>query len=228
MDAGHQGVIFDVDGVLVDSYQAHYQSWQLLASEIGRPYSKRDFEAGFGRTSRENILLQWTDHPWSAEELKQLDDRKEELYRKIVAEHFPAMPGAAELIRLLHASGYRIAIGSSGPPENVDLVIEQLGVGPLLTCRMTARDVGRGKPDPQVFQLAARGLDLPPGSCCVIEDAPVGIQAAHSALIPCIALVSTGRIRTELVDAELIVDSLVELNPSKISEVIRSGLREPA
>lgn len=220
-----QGVIFDVDGVLIDSYQSHFQSWAQLASENGRTCSEAEFVKRFGRTTRETIVDQWSDRTWTDDEVRQLEDRKELLYRQIIGDLFPAMAGAAELIRALHAAGFRVAVGSSGPPENVDLVINKLGVRSIIECRITARNVTRGKPDPQVFQLAAAGLQLPVGSCCVVEDAPAGIQAAHSAGIVCIGLASTGRTRPELKSAECVVDTLGELTPVRISQLIRAGLK---
>jgi HAD superfamily hydrolase (TIGR01509 family) len=223
--ADRQGVIFDVDGVLIDSYQSHFESWRRLAAEMGRTFSEAEFARGFGRTSRDIIVDQWSDQQWTSEQVRQLDDRKEWLYREIIREQFPAMPGAANLIRNLHEAGFRIAVGSSGPPENVDLVSDHLNVGDLIACRITGRDVIRGKPDPQVFELAARGIELPSSSCCVVEDAPAGIQAAHAAGSVCIGLASTGRTRAELANAELIVDSLYELTPADFRDLIRLGLR---
>ncbi len=220
-----QGVIFDVDGVLIDSYQAHFQSWCQLAAEIGRTCTEAEFVRGFGRTSRENIVEQWSDRVWTSDEVRRLDDRKEWLYRELIRAQFPAMPGAAELIRSLHQSGFRIAVGSSGPPENVNLVIDQLNVAGLIECRITANHVTRGNPDPQVFQLAAEGLGLPVGNCCVVEDAPAGVLAAHGAGIVCIGLASTGRTRFELETAECVVDSLDELTPARVAQLIRAGLR---
>lgn len=219
------GVIFDVDGVLIDSYQSHFESWRQLAAETGRTYSEADFARGFGRTSREIILQTWADRQWSADEVRQLDDRKEALFREIIRDHFPAMPGAARLIQSLHGAGFQIAVGSSGPPENVDLVINQLQVGELISCWITGRDVNRGKPDPQVFELAARGLALPAKACCVVEDAPAGIQAAHAAGIVCVGIASTGRTHAELASAERIVDSLDELTPEGIRDLIHAGMR---
>lgn len=219
------GVIFDVDGVLIDSYQAHFESWRQLAAEIGRTCSEAEFVRGFGRTSRENIVEQWSDRVWMADEVRQLDDRKEYLYREIIRQQFPGMPGAVQLIRSLHDAGFRVAVGSSGPPENIQLVIDCLGVANIITSRITARDVSRGKPDPQVFQLAAAGLGLSPEACCVVEDAPAGIQAAHAAGIVCAGLASTGRTMRDLELADCVVVSLHELNPAKIREVIAAGIR---
>lgn len=219
------GVLFDMDGVLIDSYHAHFESWRRLAAELHRMYSEREFVAGFGRTSRENILEQWSDGTWSPERVAQLDDRKEWHFREIIRADFPAMEGAADLIRELHRAGIGVAVGSSGPPENVDFVVDRLGVSSLVECRITARNVSRGKPDPQVFQLAAQGLGLDAASCCVIEDAPVGLRAARAAGCVCVGLASTGRTRDELQSAELVVDSLRELNPSVLIHLIAGGLR---
>lgn len=219
------GVIFDVDGVLIDSYHAHFQSWCQLAAEIGRTCTEEEFVRGFGRTTRENIVEQWSDRSWTGDEVRHLDDRKEWLFREIIRDPFPGMAGATELIRSLHQAGIHVAAGSSGPPENVNLVIESLGVADIVQCRITARDVTRGKPDPQVFLLAAQGLGLPVTACCVVEDAPAGIQAAHAAGIVCVGLASTGRTRRELENAETVVDSLSELTPSRIGQLIRNGLR---
>ena len=219
------GVIFDVDGVLIDSYQSHFESWRLLATEIGRSCTEAEFAQRFGRTSRETIVDQWPDRLWTDEEVRALEDRKESLYRNIIQGQFPAMPGASNLIRQLHAAGYQIAVGSSGPPENVNLVIDQLGVAEIIRCRITARHVTRGKPDPQVFQLAARALEVPFHRCCVVEDAPPGVQAAHAAGMVCVGFASTGRTHVELQDAECIVDSLDELTSPGISQLIHAGLR---
>ncbi|MBS0202523.1 MAG: HAD-IA family hydrolase [Planctomycetes bacterium] len=219
------GVIFDVDGVLIDSYQSHFESWRVLADQMGLPFTEAEFVRGFGRTTRETIVDQWPDRAWTADEVRQLEDRKERVYRENIQGQFPAMPGASDLIRSLHAAGYRIAVGSSGPPANVDLVIDQLGVAELIRCRITARHVTRGKPDPQVFQLAAEGLELSAHNCCVVEDAPVGIQAAHAAEIVCVGIASTGRNHFDLKNAEWIVHSLDELTPQRVAELIRAGLR---
>jgi beta-phosphoglucomutase len=205
------GVIFDVDGVLVDSYKAHFRSWQLLGRERGLTMSQDQFVATFGRTSREIIAELWGDQVNSEAEIAELDDRKEALYRNILQNGFPAIEGAADLIDALHAAGFRLAVGSSGPPENVRLVLDRLERHSIFEGVITGADVQRGKPDPQVFQLGARRLDLPPQRCVVVEDAPAGIEAAHRAGMKCVALASTGRVRDQLRAAERVVDSLREL-----------------
>ena len=90
-------------------------------------------------------------------------------------------------------AGFRVAVGSSGPAENVQLAIERLGVGRLLSATVTGNDVKRGKPDPQVFLTAAARMQVPPVRCVVVEDAPVGVEAAHRGGMRAVAIASTGR-----------------------------------
>lgn len=214
------GVIFDVDGVLVDSYDAHFRSWRDVLAEHGLDMTEDAFAKTFGRTSREIIAKFWGDDvdPTRAREI---DDRKEALYRELIAERFPAMAGAAELIDALVAAGFALAVGSSAPPENVLLTLDALGRREAFAAMVTGRDVTRGKPDPQVFQIAAERLALPPARCAVIEDAPAGVRAAVTAGAACIALVGTAP-REALADAgaHATVASLRELTPDAIARLI--------
>src|SRR6476660_6776727 len=121
-----QAVIFDMDGVLVDSYRAHWQSWHFMADELGKGLTEEQFVTTFGRTSREIIAEHWGADCLSPAEIAEFDRRKEALYRDIVAHDFPAMDGAIELIKSLHNAEFKLAVGSSGPPENVALAVERL------------------------------------------------------------------------------------------------------
>ena len=215
-----QGVIFDMDGVLVDSYAAHFESWKRLGRELGFSMSEEQFVASFGRTSREVIRETWPHLASSDERVRQIDARKEELFREIIAADFPAMDGAAELIDALAAAAFKLAVGSSGPPENVNLVLEKLARRDRFTAVVTGRDVTRGKPDPQVFQIAAERLGLPTARCLVVEDAPAGITAAKRAGAKCLGLVSTGREPAALAAADRVVRSLREVSPRDVRSML--------
>jgi beta-phosphoglucomutase len=217
-----RAVIFDMDGVLVDSYRAHLESWQTLAAEQGRTFSEHDFAVSFGRTSRDIIASLWGGATAGTAEIQRMDDRKEALFRERLAREFPAMPGARELIDSLRAAGFRLAVGSSGPPENVQCVLEHLGPPTLFDAIVNGRDVNRGKPDPQVFLVASERLGVPPARCVVVEDAPPGIEAARRAGMAGIALLSTGRSREDFRNArpERIVRSLSELTPQVFANLL--------
>jgi beta-phosphoglucomutase len=209
-----------MDGVLVDSYRAHWQSWHFMADELGKGLTEPQFVTTFGRTSREIIAEHWGADCLTLAEIAEFDRRKEALYREIVAQDFPAMEGAGELIRALSAAGFRLAVGSSGPPENVELAVERLQAQAHFQTLVTGRDVTRGKPDPQVFLIAAQRLNVAPADCAVIEDAPVGIEAANAAGMTSIALLSTGHTAESVTAAKLIVRSLRELSPERIGALI--------
>lgn len=207
-------VIFDVDGVLIDSYDAHFQSWLEMFGEHGESFTEEQFRKTFGRTSRDIIAALHGDD-LSTAEMDAWDDRKEALYRDIIREQFPANDGAGELLDALHAAGFKLAVGSSGPPENIQLTLECLERAPLFSAVVTRVDVTRGKPDPQVFQIAGERLGVPPEQCVVVEDAPAGIEAANRAGMASVALTGTAS-REELSHARLVVDSLRELTPERL------------
>jgi beta-phosphoglucomutase len=211
------GLIFDVDGVLVDSYWAHFKSWQLAAAEFGFAITEDEFRQNFGRKSHETIAERWGDR-LTAEQVAHFEQRKEALYREIIRDDFPAMDGAAELIDGWHAAGQLLAAGSSAPPENVAIVLDQLARREKFPVVITGVDVTRGKPDPQVFLLAAERLGLPNNCCAVIEDAPAGIAAAKAGGMLAIGLVSTGHTWESLHEADHRVGSLRELSPERIIE----------
>jgi beta-phosphoglucomutase len=218
MASGRRAVIFDVDGVLVDSYHAHLESWVLMAREHGLHITEQEFASTFGQTSREIIARFWGPD-LSAADRGALDARKEAIYRDLIRARFPAMDGAVELIDALGSAGFLLAVGSSGPPENIDLTLERLGRRASFQARVTGRDVTRGKPDPQVFAIAAERLGVAADRCVVIEDAPVGIAAARAAGMASVALVGTAP-APALAAADLVVTSLRELTPPAVASLV--------
>jgi beta-phosphoglucomutase len=215
-------VIFDMDGVLVDTYHAHYQSWLMMAKREGLSFTEAEFAPTFGRTSREIIAHFWGGGRFNDAEIATLDAMKEAAFREIITKKFPAMPGVKDLLAALHKNGFKLAVGSSGPPENVAMVVDRLDARHLFGAIVTGMDVTRGKPDPQVFLLAAERLGVPPSRCVVVEDARPGLQAAHAAGMKAVGLVSTGRTREELAEADLLAATLMELSPEVFFKLIET------
>jgi beta-phosphoglucomutase len=213
MSRDPSAVIFDADGVLVDSYDAHMRSWLLMGREHGLAITEEEFASTFGQTSREIIARFWGAGLDDAAR-EALDARKEAIYRDLIRKRFPAMDGAVELIDTLVDAG-----GSSGPPENVELTLDRLGRRRAFVALVTGRDVTRGKPDPQVFQIAAERLGLPAARCIVVEDAPVGIAAARAAGMASVALVGTVPAE-RLAAADLVVGSLRELDAPRLAALL--------
>jgi len=180
------GVIFDMDGVLVDSARPHLLSWQRLAEEIGGSVTEAHFTATFGRQN--NDIVPELFGPVTDNRLRELGDRKEEIYRELIRDHPPIVTGAVELVRALRDAGVSLAVGSSGPMANVALVLDAMGVRDLIRVIVSGDDATRGKPDPEVFLLACAGLRLAPRRCVVVEDAPAGVAAARAAGARCVAV----------------------------------------
>ncbi|MGW8256020.1 MAG: HAD family hydrolase [Thermoguttaceae bacterium] len=215
--------IFDMDGVLIDSYHPHFKSWLCMAQREGLSFTEREFAPTFGRTSREIIAHFWGEGHYNDSQIAALDAEKEAAFREIIAKDFPAMPGVCKLLDDLKSSAWKLAIGSSGPPENVETVLDQLGKRNDFDAVVTGMDVVRGKPDPQVFLLAAERLNVLPARCVVIEDARPGIAAAHAAGMCAVGLVSTGRTREELAAADLLIDSFAEISARTLRELIETS-----
>jgi beta-phosphoglucomutase len=117
-----------------------------------------------------------------------LADRKEELYRQLLSAEAESLPGATELMAALHVAGYRQALGSSAPRENIVLVIRLLGIGSYLDGSVSGEEVAEGKPAPDIYLASARQVGVAPDHCLVIEDAVAGIEAAHAASMRCLAV----------------------------------------
>lgn len=173
------GVIFDMDGVLVDSAEPHFQSWRLLAEECGVTVTREQFSSTFGRHNADIIPAIFGKS--SRERIAELADRKEQLYRDLIREKPPLVDGAVRLIQTLHDAGVPMAVGSSAPRANIELILDALGARQTIGVVVSGDDVSRGKPDPQVFQLACERLELAPSKCVVVEDAPVGVEAGRAA-----------------------------------------------
>lgn len=214
-DPAAWGAIFDMDGVLIDSYDAHFTSWQQTMAEAGLEFTRAMFQATFGMTNAGIFAECFPDLP--LETAGPLGEAKEEAFRQIIREAFPEMAGAGDLLAALDRAGARLAIGSSGPPENVQALLDGMAAARLFSATVHGRDVTRGKPDPEVFCKAAAKLDLPPGRCVVVEDAPAGVRAGKAAGSAVVALTGTvDRTALDAAGADLIVDSLTELTPESM------------
>ncbi len=206
MDPTDRAVIFDMDGVLANTARAHYESWQAIAREEGVEIGWEAFHETFGRPNHE-IIPRLLGRKVPAQELDRIDRRKEEVFRQVVQEKLEPLPGAVELIRGLAGAGFRIGLGSSGPPENIEAILGALGVRDYFSAVVSGKDVERGKPQPDVFLKVARKLGVEPGRCLVIEDVPAGIRAARRAGMKCVALTTTHE-PAALGEAERVMDDL--------------------
>jgi beta-phosphoglucomutase len=185
-----QGVIFDMDGVLVLSEQAHWQSWLGPAERRGVKIDYKTFLSCFGRINPDCIRIMFGPQI-PPEESEKIADEKERAFRDIIRQNMPLAPGTVELLTGLKAAGLKLAVGSSGPKANVELVLSAGGIALFFDAYVHGGQVKHGKPAPDVFLLAAESLGLAPEACAVVEDAPAGIAAAVAASMLPVAVTTT-------------------------------------
>jgi beta-phosphoglucomutase family hydrolase len=175
------GVIFDMDGVLVDSGEHHRAAWRALLDELGAPStSPESWRLTIGRPAHEAVgLLLGRDV--ARDEAMQLACRKRDFYRHFARRGAVAVPGVAGFVASVARSGIACAVATSASRHDARHVLDTLGVARHFGAVVTAEDVARGKPDPEVYLRAARAIGIAPQACLVFEDAVVGVQAARGA-----------------------------------------------
>jgi beta-phosphoglucomutase len=199
-------LLWDMDGVIVDSGEYHYAAYVAVLSQRGVKLDKKRYYASlFGRRNWDILRDVLGDLPDG--EIRALAVQKEEKFRELARGHIQPLPGAKELLRRAHEAGLKQSIVSSTPRENIELVVDSLGVRDDLDAIVGEEDSERGKPDPQPFTTAADWLGVPYERCVVLEDAPEGIAAGKAAGMRTIG-VTTTRPAERLTEADLVVASL--------------------
>jgi beta-phosphoglucomutase len=186
-----RAVIWDVDGTLVDTAELHFAAWLRTATEMGRPFSRDDFAATFGRRNPEIIRFLFR-QDFTDAQIQDIGERKENYYRSAAEAGVSLLPGVRTLLDGLHAREVRQAIGSSAPRGNLDLILRITDSRQYFDAIVGMEDTQRGKPDPQVFLVAAEKLGVPPARCVVLEDAVAGAQAARAGGMKCVAVTFVG------------------------------------
>ncbi len=205
-----EAVLWDMDGVIADTADYHYNAWREVIGERGMSLSKADFMKLFGRRHDTIVKFALGDNI-SPEELNKISERKQALYRRNVAQNIVPLPGAVALIKSLNRNHIKTAVASSAVPANIDVILQGLGIEKDFQAIVPGTEVAEGKPSPLVFQLAAKKLGVKPVNCVVIEDAIAGVAAAKRAGMKCVA-VTNSHSRQSLKKADLIVDSLEKVD----------------
>jgi beta-phosphoglucomutase len=206
------GVLWDMDGVLVDTGELHFQTWKSILGERGIDLSYELFRNTFGMINAE-ILPMWFGRSLQKSEIEQISAAKEERFRSAARGNVQALPGVRLWLDRFYDQGFRQAIASSATVENIELLVDELGIRHYFQALVSGTDLP-GKPDPAVFVEAARRVGLPRERCIVIEDSVAGIEAAARAGMKCLAITNTYP-AAALGGASLIVERLDSLSPDQ-------------
>ena len=201
-------IIWDMDGVLVNTGEYHYQAWKQTFSELDVPFSKEQFRATFGMNNA-GILKLICGENLPPDKEQRISEHKEELFREAVKGKAKLLPGVENTLKNFSKWNLKQAIASSAPPKNIEVLVKELEIGKYFDTIISGFDIP-GKPDAGVFLKAARLLNVEPERCVVIEDAVAGVEGAKRAGMKCIAVTTTNT-PDALSEADLIFDSLEEL-----------------
>jgi len=185
-----KGIIFDLDGVIVSTDEYHYMAWSKLAAEEGIYFDRKINERlrGVSRMESLAIVLERSEKKYKKEEQQAMAERKNTYYKELLSELTPGhiLPGVTKLLTELKIRGIKTAIGSSS--RNTPFILKQIGLADRFDGVADGNSITNSKPDPEVFLLAARLLNLSPFDCVIVEDAKAGIDAAKAASAVAVAV----------------------------------------
>ncbi len=206
--------LFDLDGVLVDTARYHYLAWKRLAHELGFDFSRRDNERlkGVSRDRSLEILLEIGRLSVDAAAKQELAEKKNRWYVESIShmDETEVLPGGRPFLEELRRAGIRTALGSAS--KNAMTILRRTQLVDLFDAIVDGTKTARAKPDPEVFLLGARELQVEPQHCVVFEDAAAGIEAALRARMYCVGVGS----REALNQAHLVVGSLAEMTLDRL------------
>jgi beta-phosphoglucomutase family hydrolase len=210
-------VIFDMDGTLVATTEADFLAWQQLFALYGKHLSYDDYYPLLGRKSADVVKLGLGLTGADAESAMA---KKMALFAEIVAQQgVETLPDVRNLLAQLQKAGVPMALATSSRKKKMELVMQTAALESYFTVFVTGEEVDKGKPDPQIFQMAAARLHMPAERCVVVEDTVSGIRAAKAAGMACVAISSTHE-RNELAEADLLIDHFTSLQPEDLHKLI--------
>lgn len=186
-----QGLIFDLDGVVVDSHPVHKRAWREFFRSLGKEVSDVELNFVLEGQKREDILRHFLGN-LSDEQLQNYGARKNAFFHNRIS-RVKTVRGLSKLLEEIEAAGLPVAVASSARRSRVNQILRQLKLDTLFQAVLTGDDVDHGKPDPCIFLLAARSIGVPPAGILVCEDGVSGVQAAKTAGMKCLAIAANGR-----------------------------------
>lgn len=208
-----KAVIWDMDGVLLDSRSSHYKSMHVIFDKYKIKVVEDRMWKTFGMTNQQVIQFM-VDQPISKELTVRIGREKDRLFQSIIKEQAVFLPGVRNWMEVFKQNGIRQALASSGSPGNIKAILSTLAAEAYFD-EIISGDKLPSKPDPFIFLKAADCLGIVPLNCLVIEDAVVGVQAAKAAGMKCVA-VTTNNTAEKLADADVVLSNLTELTMDHI------------
>lgn len=200
--------LWDMDGVIVDTYKIHFISWSVVLQEYGTPFNPISFHQIFGMNNRQAIQFLMGESI-TPKQINEIEEKKEAAFRQAIQGQVQLLPGVRDWLAGLQKQQVSQALATSAPPENIDMILDETHLRPYFSAIVSASNMV-GKPDPAVFLKAAEMIGVKPSNCLVIEDSTAGIQAAKLAGMRCLAVTTTNP--PELLTlADRVIENLAQL-----------------
>lgn len=210
-----QAVIFDMDGVIIDSEELWFKVGESLLSKYGIDYTEEMRKKIMGMGSIETMELIKKTYSIKDSIDSLLEQRNHIVLRVFNNSTVPLIPTAMDFIQMVRRNGHKMAMASSSPQELINLVVNRLKLANYFSAIVSGDRVSRGKPYPDIYLLTARELEVDNKRCLVLEDSPNGVKAAKNAGMKCIGI-TTNASKEELREADLLIDSFADLTIGKM------------
>jgi beta-phosphoglucomutase family hydrolase len=213
-------VLWDMDGVLVDTGEFHFKAWKETFKELEIPFDREDFKQTFGMNNAGILEWMYGEEP-EPEEVSRVSDEKESFFRELIKGKAKLLPGVLKWLEQFKSWGVKQAITSSAPPKNIDVLVTELGIEKYFDAIVTGFDLP-GKPNPDIFLKAAGILQIRPEDCIVFEDAIPGVEGAKRAGMKCVAVTTTNP-ADKLAKADYVCDNLTQMSERELSLLLDQG-----
>ena len=224
MDSILAGVVFDLDGVIVDSHPLHKRAWRAFLASVGKQVSEQDLDFIFEGRRRQDILIHFLGD-LSDTEVQEYGHKKDEYFRQASSELEP-VPGTVKFIRTAKKAGLRLAVATSASRQRAQWTLQQLNIADYFEVVVTGDDVVQSKPDPTIYRLAAQRLEVSPERLFAIEDSVCGVRSAKSAGLRCLGIATGQNVHPLILSgADRVVSTLVDLSLRDLDEIFSAAQR---
>lgn len=213
--------IFDMDGVISHTNPFHAEAFRAFFKKHNvQQATEEEFEQHMYGKHNSYIMQHFFKRQLSPEELRTLEFEKEHLFRVIYKEHVAPIKGLIEFLTELKENGFKLAVATSAPKENMDLILDELNIRQLFTSTMSSEDVKLHKPHPEVYLKSAENLAVPIKQCLVFEDSFSGITAAQNAQMKVVAVLSTHK-KEELPPSDDYINNYTEISVANVKAILQ-------
>jgi beta-phosphoglucomutase family hydrolase len=211
-------VIFDMDGVIVDNMEYHKAAWKKFIHKYAPNTDLEKFSRHFGKTNADLIKILFS-QPLKQDRIHRLAEEKEAIYRNLYKPFIAPTPGLVPFLEKLKNEKKEMIVATSAPTTNVDFVLDQTALRPYFKTIVDSSQVKKGKPDPEIYCLAAAQTKQPPSRCLVFEDSYPGIASAKSAGMKVIGVATTYSAE-KLKGADKVIGDFTEISPADVQAVL--------